>query len=578
MDALNLKIGLYDSPEQQTQDHYAIDLYRSNFAIFGSSMSGKTTLLKTLLIRIHQVCALTSKEEIYILDFGSNLSEFKRLPYVVACFDATHEENIRRIFNRVENRLSENIKMLKGKSYLQSKVEDRPAHITFIIDGLNSFMGEDRYNVYHDSLQRLSRDGLSKGLSIVFTANESTGGVHKLLPSFKCIAAFDLPKDTYMEIFGHRVEKPMPIKGRGVVNSEDGIYEFQAYLPYNINDLSCSDISEIDKIISELVNRFCKSIEDGGYIDTATAQSNVKILLSCANKKMKNFTDDLTKDNWKDYTSMTWDEYRTSGMCKGTEMVAGLDYYTLEPVKIDLNRTRSIAIYGKKSSGKTNLLSLVLEIASNISGVKFVVLEDARGGVEDPKKASAIASILSRASYVEYLHSPDEFVEYLKTEGYYDVPKSMSPTYGIEDTVLNDSDGTSNSFSEKTHPFTVFVIQSRLFYQTSAGGPNEQLIHRIDQFVCNESTTNKKLFIFSDVQMIPDDFNVTIFNNWIDHAFLLDDIVRFVGNPRGQKSVFGSQDIAELKEQFGKCELGDGFYLNLELVELTKLKFIKQEE
>ena len=154
MDALNLKIGLYDDPEKQTQENYTLDLYRDNFAIFGSTMSGKTTLIKTLLLRIHQVYGLSDKEEIYILDFGTNLGEFDQMPYVVACFDATHEENVRRIFKKIEDRLSDNIKELKGRSYLQCEEKERPSHVTFIIDGLNAFFGEDRYNAYHDSLNR----------------------------------------------------------------------------------------------------------------------------------------------------------------------------------------------------------------------------------------------------------------------------------------------------------------------------------------------------------------------------------------------------------------------------------------
>lgn len=576
MDTMELKIGLFDDPEHQLQKNYTVDLYRNNLAIFGSSMSGKTTLLKTILIRIHQVCALTDKEEVYILDFGNNLGGFKRLPYVVACFDATHEENVRRIFKKIEDRLAENIKVLKGKSYIQCNEKERPAHVTFIIDGLNAFMDEDRYTAYHDLLQRIARDGLSKGVSVVFAANESAGGVNRLLSSFKCMVALDLPKDIYSEIFGHRVEKPMSIKGRGMANTSEGIYEFQAYSPYDINDPSCSDDSEIERVIYEIVNRFCKSQDDGGIVDTEIAQANQRTLQMCADKKMKYFTDDLTKSIWKVYTSADWDEYRASDKCIGTELIAGLDYYTLEPVKIDLVQTRSIAIYGKKNSGKTNLLSLILETALNIPNVRIVVLEDGRRGVVDPEKARSVSAILNRASSVEYLYSVHEFELYLKTHGYYDIPKTMGAIAPWDE---DEGKRTSSKpYVEYPHPFTIFVIQSRLFYQTIAGGPNIQLIPRIDQFVCNESAANRKLFIFSDVQKIPDDTSITIFNNWIDHAFLLDDVIRFISSPRGQKSVFGSQDIDELKERFGKCELGDGFYLNLELVELTKLKFIKQEE
>ena len=122
MKSLELVLGLYDDPEQQTQKNYSVDLLRSNIAIFGSAMSGKTTLLKTLLLRLHQVLRVTDKEEVYILDFGNNLNTYKDLPYVIAYFDAFQEENVRRIFKAVEKHYEQNIRALPGKSFLDVDV------------------------------------------------------------------------------------------------------------------------------------------------------------------------------------------------------------------------------------------------------------------------------------------------------------------------------------------------------------------------------------------------------------------------------------------------------------------------
>lgn len=115
-----------------------------------------------------------------------------------------------------------------------------------------------------------------------------------------------------------------------------------------------------------------------------------------------------------------------------------------------------------------------------------------------------------------------------------------------------------------------------MFYQPPAGNEFANPIPRISEFVANESPYHK-LFIFSDVQRITELSKNTIFNSWIDHAFLLGDVLSFVKSSGGQKSVFESQDIDELKENYGKCEVGDGYYLNVGSSELTKLRFIKQE-
>ena len=57
-------------------------------------------------------------------------------------------------------------------------------------------------------------------------------------------------------------------------------------------------------------------------------------------------------------------------------------------------------------------------------------------------------------------------------------------------------------------------------------------------------------------------------------AFLLNNIAEFVSD-RGSRSVFGEMDPKELKNEFARCEIGDGFYFDIEADELKKMKFIK---
>ena len=88
---------------------------------------------------------------------------------------------------------------------------------------------------------------------------------------------------------------------------------------------------------------------------------------------------------------------------------------------------------------------------------------------------------------------------------------------------------------------------------------------------------NKYLFIFSDVQKINEGDSVSVFNNSIHTAFLLDNIAEFAGE-RGQKSVFGGMDSKTLKEDYARCELGDGYCYDIEADRLVKVKYIKTEE
>ena len=545
MKSLDLILGLYDDPDNQTQENYSINLYRSNLAVFGSSMRGKTTLLKTLLMRLHQVAGATRGEEIYILDFSNDLAEYGNLPYVCAYFDALNEENVRRIFKYVGEKLSENIKTLHGKMFTDYESPDAPPHITFILDGLNAFMSEERYSVYHEALQKLARDGLSKGVSIVFTANEPSLGIPRIISSFNRIIAFDLQKDKYSELFSTKIEKPMVFPGRGLINLDSNNYEFQAYLPYDTDEKQEeSAIQEIEQSIIKMAN-------------------GSKIISECKAKRKKHFTDNLLQSNVWNYTDK--DRYDRMWTTSDAPFLAGLDYYTFAPICFDLKTAGSIAIYGKKEFGKSNLLMLLLEAAKKIPNAHFVFWEDGRGGVSITPIIEIIKPLMQEHR-VTYCFNQMDFEGFLKTDcgivlpDNIDLPVNSEENFGDFQVNVKDQD-----------KFTVFIIQSRLFYQTTKrGGDGAQIISRLSSFL-NDSNS---LFIFSDVQRIASASVRTYFNNEIRHAFLLDDILRFVKD-KGQYSVFGTQDHADLKERFGTCETGDGFYFNIERDDLTKLKFIK---
>ena len=83
-------------------------------------------------------------------------------------------------------------------------------------------------------------------------------------------------------------------------------------------------------------------------------------------------------------------------------------------------------------------------------------------------------------------------------------------------------------------------------------------------------------FIFSDVQKISDAEQNQFFNNVLSTAFLLDNIAEFAGE-RVQKTTFGNMDVKTLKEDYARCECGDGYFYDVEADNLQKLKFIKYE-
>ena len=84
------------------------------------------------------------------------------------------------------------------------------------------------------------------------------------------------------------------------------------------------------------------------------------------------------------------------------------------------------------------------------------------------------------------------------------------------------------------------------------------------------------LFIFSDVKVVSAPDVRAAFNNCISTAILLDNIGDFVADKGSQnKSVFGEMEARELKAEFAKCSVGDGYYYDVEADILQKVRFLK---
>ena len=260
------RLGRFDIPIIQMQPFFTVDFLDSNIILFGSAMSGKTTLLKTFLNILHKQYH-ERQEQVFILDFGGALYEYKNFPLVSAYFDNSNEEYVKRIFKIMDNILKDNIKELNGKNYRDS--ENQPLHTTFIIDNINAFMDEPRYSAYQEKFAKLCRDGLSKGITVVVTAVE-TKGLGSYLGSFKQKIAFEMPPDKYSEIFTGKVGQIGNNPGHGFANvtvKPDGVtgtfrmnlpYEVQCTLPYKVNGHNDADTEE--SFISKLKQKF-------GFVD-----------------------------------------------------------------------------------------------------------------------------------------------------------------------------------------------------------------------------------------------------------------------------------------------------------------------
>lgn len=571
-------LGVFDIPIVQMQPPFVVDLLDANTVVFGSPMSGKSTFIKTLINILHK--RYTEKtEQIFMLDFGGALSEYRTFPLVAAYFDNSNEEYVKRVFKILDNILKENVKALNGKNYRDAQIQ--PIHTTFIVDNLNAFLDEPRYSAYQDKFAKLCRDGLSKGISIVVTAVE-TKGVGSFLGTFKQKIAFEMPTEKYGEIFSGKVSQIDNNPGHGFANvtvRPEGVtgafrmnlpYEVQCLLPYGETAGKRTDTYE-----SFMANVQKKFDFDG------------EKYLKCV-KKYQTFPKELTADSFENLRQQPPAGEHPPQL----PVSVGLDYVDFYPVTVDLAQSHVIAIYGKKEFGKTNLLRVLIDgLARQKKETRMVFFDDGRNQLMnlynqyrnerncvyfngfavgtitlEATKTAAAETITKKLSPLQ------RFYLYLN-EHYIDVAPGC-----IGDMFSLDEKDRKRIFTKKEYaemPFTVFVIQSKLAYLNTQ--ESKHFIEKILPRLASVAEEKGYLIIFSDVQKISEPDTNTVFNNSIHTAFLLDNIAEFAGE-RGQKTVFGNMDVKALKEDYARCEIGDGYCYDIESDRLLKVKFIKHEE
>ena len=591
-----LQVGIYDVPLKQLQPDLTIDLLTANIAVFGSKQSGKTTFVKNILVRLHEIMVPEIlPEEIYILDLNGTMGDYEKLPFICCCMDDSNEEDVKTMFKTVDDALKQNkelLKQVKCNSIIQflddsfENIEKKPKHITLIVENMNAFLAEERFTLYHDMLVNFCRDGISKGLTVIFTANSVSGGVSRFMQSMETVVAFNISNDQAMDIFNEKPPQILHVAGRGIVKQKSDLYEFQSYLPFE------SDKLELAPFIQEITDK------NKEYLPT----------------RLISFTKSLTVDNFEEntYTHIPYERVKHDS----DGIVIGLDYYRHEPVCIVPDESRCIGIYGKKSYGKTNLLNLLV--------CNMLMMEDENIGqvvmFDDGRKELEGLTEFIRKTYgtdVTVYYDRTDFQNYIrnlcnsfkktevtekKTNSDTTVQQNNSPLsqstrkgnvmggFRMVNTLnksrnLDSGQATSKveDLSENQETYIVsekkdilIIIQSKTMYQSS-NNPSDFASGFLEDFLSiliNNAEQYNLRFIFSDVKRHPTVDLDAMISSFFSKVFLLHDIAEFVDN-NGSRTVFGEFEAKELKMEYAKCERGDGYYFDIERDVLTKMKFLE---
>lgn len=330
-----VELGIYDDPDSQYQGVYSVDLSSNNLMLIGSSQSGKTNMLQSI-IRSLSTKFPADQVSIYVMDFGSMvLKNFDKLNHVGGVVCSSEDEKLKNLFKllQTEMELRKEKLMSVGVSsfaaYREAGMKDMPLMV-LIIDNLTAL--KELYLQDDDDLLALCREGLAVGLSVIIANSQTSGIGYKYLSNFSArVAMFCNDSGEYSSLFDHCREKIENIPGRCIVEIDKKHYECQSYLAFPGG-------KEIDRVqrIREYV-----------------AQTNAVNRHAMA-KKIPLIPSTLTKDFMMDqFSNYMEEEYR---------IVAGLDYATVTPYVMDFASLGVLAIAGREGAGRHNWIRYCVDM------------------------------------------------------------------------------------------------------------------------------------------------------------------------------------------------------------------------
>jgi len=352
--SLNTLIGMYDDPHNQIQNPVSVNLSEGgHHAVCGSVVSGKSTFMQTMVfsfIRKYSPEIL----QLYLLDYSSHmLAPFEKAPHVGGIVFDNQEEKATKFIHMLLTMMDERKKMFQGgnySQYVQAYGIKIPA-IMIIIDNFAAFR-EKTKNAYDDDILRLVREGVGYGMFLVVTA---AGFGMAEIPSrigdnIRTVISLEMAdKYKYMEVM--RVTKipilpETDVRGRGLINVDGRILEFQTALSVNAED---------DFKRSQKIEAYC---EDMALHWNGTAARPIPEIPE------KPTLEILKRD--EQYQRM---------VCSEEWMPVGYRMEDASVYGIDLSRIYCYAITGKSRTGKTNTLKVLLSAACGKKG-NICVVED----------------------------------------------------------------------------------------------------------------------------------------------------------------------------------------------------------
>lgn len=264
-------VGRFDIPQESRQEPFTIGLADGHLAVIGASGSGKTMLLRTLLLDL----ALTHAPQdlwCYVIDAGGQgLSLLAGLPQIGGLIQARDRDHIQRLLTMIDREIRRRQALFRDRgandlpAYRQH--ERLPAWL-IVIDKLallrEEFKDKQGYETISDDLIRLARLARTYGVHFVITADSTRDIGYHLLALFDNRIALRLPElQDYNDVLGGRVTSQIPgnVPGRALWgHAELGLLDLQIALPLlEAPDATAADGQEQATVLESELNAELKA-------------------------------------------------------------------------------------------------------------------------------------------------------------------------------------------------------------------------------------------------------------------------------------------------------------------------------
>ena len=418
-------IGITDDPSNQNQYIETYNPSQENFYILGSSQSGKTNLVQTIIRGLAENYS-PHDVNIYIIDFASMiLRNYADLNHVGGVITPSDDDKLNVFMKFIIETIQTRKKLLAkmGLSSYSAYRETGRSEIPQIVVVLENWVAFRSYFPdYEDAVISICRDSVAAGISFVVTVAQGNGAGFKLVSNFsKRTALYCNDSSDYGTIFESCRKKLPDIPGRAIVEANKTFYECQYYLSFPA-EKEYEKISLIREFIRQVAEKY-----EGMYVkgipempekvteaffkkqfgETAAYEVPLGMEFEAFDKRTIKLDSQFVYGfvGGKDGRNKIYIRYLLNSLLAGDEP---LMLYLIDDPQSEFKDMEA------KTAGYANTVQGTTEILKNVVALLMERAEKSKAGTLNLKSESLICIVINSPVIVKSLGSEKELSDFIK--------------------------------------------------------------------------------------------------------------------------------------------------------------------